>query len=103
MSDGSYVTLKSISSSVHPYEADIGNFLSSEPLASDPRNHCAPIYEVLQVPDKRDRVILVMPLLMLFDNPPFKTYGEAVDLFSQIFEVQYGPYLARPSFLLYCF
>lgn len=34
-----------------------------------------------------DRVILVMPLLRWYDDPPFQTIGEAVDLFSQLFEV----------------
>jgi hypothetical protein len=79
---------------VHPYEADIGTYLSSEPPASDPRNHCVPIFDVLKVPDMEDRVILVMPLLRLFDSPPFETYGETVDLFSQVFEVCYGLFIA---------
>ena len=71
----------------HPYEAEIGTFLSSGPLAADPHNHCVPILEVLQVPDDEDKVVLVMPLLRSWDNPPLETIGTAVDLFSQIFEV----------------
>ena len=88
MSDGAYITLKSVQPSVHPYEADIATYLSSEPLASDPKNHCVPIYEVLKVPDVDDRIILVMPLLRKYNRPPMQTFGESVDFFQQIFEVR---------------
>ena len=37
ISDGASVALKSIKPSVHPYEVEIGTYLSSEPLASDPK------------------------------------------------------------------
>jgi hypothetical protein len=66
---------------------DIGRFLSSEPLASDPLNHCVPIYDVLQVPDDDDKVLLVMPLLRDYNSPRFDTFGEVLDFFKQIFEV----------------
>jgi hypothetical protein len=79
--------LKIVNTMNHPHEADIGTFLSTEPLASDPTNHCVPIYEVLHVPDKADTVILVMPLLRKYDDPRFGTFGEVVALFKQLFEV----------------
>jgi hypothetical protein len=88
ISDGTYVTLKSINTSDHPYEIDIGKFFSTEDHASDPRNHCAPIYDVLTVPDVKDRAILVMPLLRMCDDTPFQTFGEAVDFMSQLIEVR---------------
>jgi hypothetical protein len=72
---------------MHPYEAEISTFLSTKALASDLHNHCNPIHEVLKVPDNNDRIILVMPLLRPYNNPPFKIFGEAVDFFGQIFEV----------------
>lgn len=87
LSDGTVVTLKSISTSDHPFEAKIGQYLSSPSLASDPTNHCVPIYELLRIPDVEDRIILVMPLLRPFDNPPFQTIGEAIDFLHQVFEV----------------
>jgi hypothetical protein len=86
ISDGVQVTLKTLSPSKHPYEAEIGTYFSCQPLASDPKNHSVPIYEVLQIPDMHDRVILVMPLLRFYDNPRFQTFGETVDFFSQVFE-----------------
>jgi hypothetical protein len=87
ISDGASVALKSIKPSVHPYEVEIGTYLLSEPLASDPKNHCVPIYEVLDVPDVDDTVILVMPFLRRYNLPPLQTFGESVDFFQQIFEV----------------
>ena len=72
---------------MHPYEADIGLFFSTDAIASDPRNHCIPIYEVLQPPDDEDKIILVMPLLREYYNPPFDTVGEVVDFLQQVFEV----------------
>ncbi|EIW83437.1 hypothetical protein CONPUDRAFT_121992 [Coniophora puteana RWD-64-598 SS2] len=84
-SDGKFVMLKMITTSRHPHEAEIGQYLSSEPLASDPFNHCEPIYEVLRVPGDDDEVVLVMPLLRTFHDPPFDTVGEFVDFCIQVF------------------
>ncbi|KII92693.1 hypothetical protein PLICRDRAFT_37482 [Plicaturopsis crispa FD-325 SS-3] len=86
ISDSSFVILKKISISSHLYEVDIGRFLSSEPLASDPANHCVQLIEVLQVPDDDDLVLLVMPLLRYCDNPRFDTFGETIDFLQQIIE-----------------
>ncbi|KAK0474525.1 hypothetical protein IW261DRAFT_1341496 [Armillaria novae-zelandiae] len=85
-SDGRLLTLKSVSKSVHPHEAPIGRFLSSPPLASDPKNHCVPIFDVLQSPLDDDVQIIVMPRLYDFNDTPFDTVGELLDCFRQIFE-----------------
>ena len=87
LSDGAYVVLKIISKSVHPYEVEIGRFFSSDPLRSDPANHCIPIYDVLSVPDDKDKVIIIMPLLREYTSPSFGTIGEVVECFRQLFEV----------------
>ncbi len=68
-------------------EIDIVLFFSSETLAKDTRNHCVPIYEVLQVPDNDNMRILVMPLLRDYNDPQIQTVGEAVEFFHQMFEV----------------
>ncbi|OCH90192.1 hypothetical protein OBBRIDRAFT_826066 [Obba rivulosa] len=86
VSDGALVLLKKTLVSDHPHEIEIGTFFSSEPLASDPRNHCVPLYEALDVPDDPNMKVLVMPMLRALDNPPFETVGEAVEFFRQIFE-----------------
>ena len=87
MVDDEIVMLKRIDRNVHPYEVDIGLYFSSEPLASHPKNHCIPIYEVLEIPNTHNEVILVMPCLREFDEPRMKSIGEAVEFFRQVFEV----------------
>ncbi|EGN93995.1 hypothetical protein SERLA73DRAFT_115488 [Serpula lacrymans var. lacrymans S7.3] len=83
--DGVFVTLKLMNKSRHPYEIEIGQLFSAEPLASDPANHCVPIYDVLQVPEDQDQAIIVMPLLRPFTKPRFDTYGEVVECLHQLF------------------
>jgi serine/threonine protein kinase len=79
--------MKFVKKDEHPYEVEIATFFSSRDLASDTKNHCIPIYDVLTVPDNPEMSILVMPLVRGFDSPPFQTIGEAVDFFGQFFEV----------------
>lgn len=86
LSDKSRVSLKLVHPSDHPFEADIGKFLSSSALSGDVNNHCVPILEVIDVPEEEDLIIIVMPLLRSWDSPPPQTVGEVVDLFSQLVE-----------------
>jgi serine/threonine protein kinase len=88
MSDKKFVFLKAIKKTAHPFETEIGLFFSHESMSSDPRNHCVPIYEVVQLPDDKDTVILVMPLLKEFYFPWFETVGEVVEFIRQVFEVR---------------
>lgn len=73
----------------HPYEADIGVYLSSPPLSEDPRNHCCPIYAVLHPPEDDNVAILVMPFLREHNNPPYTTVGEVIEFFRQVLEVRH--------------
>lgn len=82
------VALKRVSKRNHPAEIPITQYFSSEPLASNPRNHCIPLYDVLDVPDVPDEAILVLPMLRPFNDPPMETVGEAVEFFRQIFEAR---------------
>ncbi|EGO01511.1 hypothetical protein SERLA73DRAFT_103333 [Serpula lacrymans var. lacrymans S7.3] len=84
--DGAFVALKVVSKSRHPFEVEIASYFSSESIANDPANHCIPIYEVTQVPDDQDKVIMIMPLLGMHGDPSFDTFGEAVECFRQLFE-----------------
>ncbi|KAI8993985.1 hypothetical protein BD414DRAFT_535053 [Trametes punicea] len=86
MANNAVVVLKQVMMSCFPYEVAISQYLSSEPLASDSRNHCVPIYEVLDVPDDKDLKLLVMPLLHDFTEPRFLTVGEAVECRRQLIE-----------------
>lgn len=83
------MTLKRTSKSKHPYEVDIGRYFSSESLASDPRNHCVPILDVLQDSRDEDILILVMLLLREYDDPQFETVGEVIDFLRQVFHVSH--------------
>ncbi|TRM59176.1 hypothetical protein BD626DRAFT_508498 [Schizophyllum amplum] len=87
-SDGVYVVLKRVNKQRHPAELEITTLLSSPLLSSDPRNHCAPVLEVLSVPDEDDTHIMVLPLLREYDQPRFDTVGEVVACLQQVFEVR---------------
>lgn len=81
------MTLKCIRPYNHPYEIETGKYFSTKEVASDPRNHCVPFYDVFDVPDDKDKVMFVMPALRMFDDPPFETVGEVIDFIRQILEV----------------
>ncbi|KAI0355226.1 hypothetical protein OH77DRAFT_1504459 [Trametes cingulata] len=84
--DGEVVALKQVERSLCPYEVGIGTMFSTEPLRLDPKNHCVPIYDVLQSPLDEDTVILVMPFLWPYKDVRFATVGEAVECIRQLFE-----------------
>ncbi|KAJ7467103.1 kinase-like domain-containing protein [Mycena latifolia] len=91
-SDGSYVVLKK-SDRVDPSvvsgslrEVQMFQKFAAEPLASDPKNHCIRMSEVLPVPDDEATEIIVMPLMWRWYHFPFQTIGESVEFFSQVFE-----------------
>jgi len=93
ISDGKYVMLKSLPVEEGPYELQINKMFSEEPLVSDPRNHCARLLDVIELPN--DTPIMVHALLRPFYKPRFQTYGEFVALFEQISEV--GITVRRPK------
>lgn len=76
-------------------EAEIALMFSSEPHISNPKNHCVPT-TILDVPDEEGVQLLVMPLLLSWEEPKFSTVGEVLDFFRQVFEVS----LPRHSLLL---
>ncbi|KAJ3918608.1 hypothetical protein F5877DRAFT_78820 [Lentinula edodes] len=85
ISDNEPVMLKTVSRITHPQEVRIGLYFSNKDMASDPRNHCVPIYDVFPVPNI-EMDIIVMPVLRPFDNPEFDTVGEAIAFIQQLFE-----------------
>ena len=85
ISDGKPVILKKLPEEEGPYELEINKLFSTEPLASNPRNHCVHLLDVIELPN--DPPILVHPLLRPFYDPKLQTYGEFVTFFSQICEV----------------
>ncbi|KIM37420.1 hypothetical protein M413DRAFT_77141 [Hebeloma cylindrosporum] len=85
---GALVVLKRTDKTFYPREAAIMQYLSSEPLASDPRNHCPRLMDVFEPPVYKGHTtqILFMPLLRPFHSPTFDTVGEGIDCFRQLFE-----------------
>jgi hypothetical protein len=103
VSDGSFVMLKQIAKAYHPYEVEIAQHVSTGSLRADPRNHSVPILDVLEVPDDDSVVILVMPLLRKFDDPPFRTLGEVITCVTQMFEVRLVVTGSKVALRLVCF
>ena len=80
------VALKKVIIARFPDEVSISQFFSEESLATKKENHCVPVLDVLYLPDG-ETVLLVLPLLRAFDNPPFGTFGEVMDFCGQVCEV----------------
>jgi hypothetical protein len=85
ISDGKQVMLKMLPTEEGPHELEVSKLFSTEPLASDPRNHCVHLLDVIELPN--DPPMIVYPLLRPFSDPPLQTYGEFVTFFSHISEV----------------
>ncbi|KAL1742166.1 hypothetical protein HDZ31DRAFT_43842 [Schizophyllum fasciatum] len=86
LSDGVVVMLKRVNKLRNPTEVEITSLLSSPSLSSDPRNHCVPLFDILQVPDDKNMEIMVLPLLRRYADPRFDTVGEVVDCLQQVLE-----------------
>lgn len=85
VSDGQTVWLKHVTKTTP--EIEIGRYLASNDLSTDPTNHCVPLLDVLQDPRDTEHVILVFPLLRRIDSPLFGSIRECVDFVNQTLEV----------------
>jgi len=85
-SDNSLVIMKKVETGIHPFELEIGQFLSSEQITSDSRNRCVRMMDVLSDPTEPNIYIIVLPYLRSFNDPEFLTFGEAVACFKQLIE-----------------
>jgi len=99
--DGRQVMLKMVLPEEGPYELLITQQFSSPRLKEDPKNHCVPLLDLVNLsqssPDGRK--LMVLPFLRPFKNPRFQTYGEFVAFFMQISEV--GPRTLSSKFADY--
>jgi hypothetical protein len=89
--DGRQVMLKKVHPEEGPHELLITELFSSPGLKGDPKNHCVPLLDLIDLTQTKPdgRKLMVMPFLRPFKNPRFQTYGEFVAFFMQISEV--GP------------
>jgi len=89
--DGKQVMLKKVLPAEGPHELTITQFFSSPGLVRDPRNHCVPLLDVIEIPATGQK-LMVMPFLRPFNNPHFRTFGEFVAFFEQVCEARYDGY-----------
>ena len=87
-SDGVVIMLKRVDTTRHPTEVEMTTMFSSPPFSSEPRNHCIPVYDVLQDPDDDKYQLMVLPLLRSYASPRFDTIGEAIECFRQTIQVR---------------
>jgi len=95
LQDGKRVMLKKVLSEEGPHELQISRMFSSEEVATDPRNHCVPLLDVIMLPARSgSQQLMVFPLLRSYDRPRIQTFGEFVSFFTQICEgIQYMHHL----------
>lgn len=91
--------LKQVKKHWSPEEVALHQYLLSEPLRSDPRNHTVPLLEVLDVPNEEDTTIMVLPLFRACDDPTWLTLGEVIAFIAQVFEVRVSVYRKMDSLL----
>ena len=87
--DNKRVMLKKIYPDEGPNELMITQLFSSPAIAQDPRNHCVPLLDIIEIPQNGQKLtLMVMPFLRPFNDPHFQTFGEFVAFFTQICEVR---------------
>ncbi|TFK38181.1 hypothetical protein BDQ12DRAFT_684117 [Crucibulum laeve] len=81
LSDDTKVVLKMVDSD----EADIAQYLSS--LSDDATNHTVPVLDIINATSEGSpKMLLVMPMLLQFENLPFRRLGEVTEAFQQFLE-----------------
>ncbi|KAH9045898.1 kinase-like domain-containing protein [Lactarius deliciosus] len=83
--DGKRVMLKKVLPEEGPHELEISRMFSGSGVATNSRNHCVPLLDVIKFPNSGHQ-LMVMPFLRPFDNPHFQTFGEFVAFFTQVCE-----------------
>jgi hypothetical protein len=94
--DNLQVMLKKVSPAERPQELRIIQHFSSPRVAIIPRNHCAPLLDVIDLQDPEPQKLMVFPLLCPFNQSEIQTFREFVVFFAQICEARPG--CARLSF-----
>ena len=94
--DNTAIMLKRVTLSPESQELYLAHSLCSrDAVYADDRNHCVPVFEILDVPEDPYEFILVMPLLLRWYHPEFDTIGEVLEFCRQIFEVSSRTLLLR--------
>ena len=102
ISDGKLVTIKCLPTD--GLEIRIGLMLGTPPLSEDPANHSVPILDTFEDATNPQVSYIVMPLLRDFDNPPFESGEDVLELGEQLLEVGLSTLISRyQPVKLFCF
>ena len=85
ISDGVVVTIKRVVADSE--EVTISRMLSNPQRLKDVHNHTVPILDYFIDENDTQQAFMVMPLLRLFNDPPFSSVDEVVDCVRQLLEV----------------
>ncbi|KAJ7589483.1 kinase-like domain-containing protein [Mycena floridula] len=83
LKDGQKVVLKIVLDNTD--ELKFLDLFSKAPFRDDPQNHCVPVLNVIPVPDRRFK-IMVLPFLMRCGSSPFHCMPEVIDCIRQMLE-----------------
>ncbi len=87
--DGHPVMLKKVLPGDGPHELRINQLFSSPEHSNKGDNHCAPLLDVIELPENfGTQKLMVFPLLRPFNQPRVQTFGEFVAFFTQICEAR---------------
>ncbi|TFY54587.1 hypothetical protein EVG20_g9649 [Dentipellis fragilis] len=67
-------------------EVEIAKALTSAELLENPKNHCVPILDTFPDPFEPHSILMIMPLLCPFDDPPLRSVFELLDFIKQTLE-----------------
>ena len=67
---------------------EIPILLRLEQLRSDPRNRVAPLLDIFPLPDSDDELLVVIPLLRGYYDPPFSCPRQVLHALVQLLEVR---------------
>ncbi|QRW27453.1 60S ribosomal protein L7 [Rhizoctonia solani] len=92
VSDGAHIVLKAVRSAPpttltslgQPDELGILKRLHTPPFTGHICNHAVPLLGSLPMPCTTEGSIAVLPLLRVYDDPPFVNVGEAVEFMKQV-------------------
>ncbi|KAL1726405.1 kinase-like domain-containing protein [Schizophyllum commune] len=83
MSDNSPVVLRRAAT----WSDEVPILRRLERLRSDPRNRIAPLLDIFPLPDSDDELLIVMPLLRVYYDPPFSCPRQVLHALVQLLEM----------------
>ena len=86
MKDGAAVFIKRVVRNAS--ETDVQQYLLSDGRQDDPSNHTCPVLDVFRDPEDEEYEFLVLPVLRIFDDPPFDAVDDVFEFVKQTLEVR---------------